>query len=154
MILPRNLNNVSCSILNYQKGLVNEKEYRRTYWINIIINCVLVLAGLLVIYLVGNSILGLFGKSFAEASPVLLILLLSGVIEIVSVSIYQVMQTREMMWLTLFLVAMPNHVTLIILAYLFAPHLGAVGLAWAYTAGWAIAFLGISLVIRRIGVKL
>ncbi|MBM3210855.1 MAG: hypothetical protein FJ121_01010 [Deltaproteobacteria bacterium] len=154
LLLPRNINNVSCSILNYQKGLVNENEYRRTYWINLIITSVLVLAGGIVVYFAGQRILGLFGKSFEEASPVLLILLLSGFIEIVAISLYQVMQTKKMMWLTLFGVAIPNHVTLVILAYLIAPHLGAMGLAWAYTAGWAIALLSISVVVRRTGVTL
>jgi O-antigen/teichoic acid export membrane protein len=154
LVLPRNINNVSCSILNYHKGLVHEIEYRRTYWINLIITSVLVLAGGIAVFFGGQRILGLFGKSFEEASPVLLILLLSGIIEIVAVSLYQVMQTKKMMWLTLFLVAIPNYVTVVILAYLIAPQLGAMGLAWAYTAGWAIALLGISLVIKKTGVTL
>lgn len=154
ILLPRNINNVSCSILNYQKGVVNEIEYRRTYWINLIITSVLVLAGGIVVYFAGQKILGLFGKNFEEASPVLLILLFSGLIEIVAISLYQVMQTKKMMWLTLFGVAIPNFFTLVTLAYLITPHLGAIGLAWAYTAGWAIALLSIGLVLRRTGVTL
>jgi Na+-driven multidrug efflux pump len=154
LLVPKNVNNVSCSILNYHKGLANENEYRRIYWVNVGITSALVLAGGVIIYLTGPKILGLFGKGFVAASPVLLILLLSGFIEIVAISMYQVMQTKKKMWLTLFLVAIPNHATMVIIAYFITPHLGALGLAWAYTAGWVMALLSISLVVRSTGVTL
>jgi O-antigen/teichoic acid export membrane protein len=151
MFLPRNINNVFFSVLNNQKGLGDARRYRKTYWLNIaLISAVVIITGT-VLLLLGSKLLRLYGENFGEAYSVLVILLFSSLIEALAIAIYQIIQTKERIWASLFAIALPNYGSFVLLAYFLAPLYGANGLAWAFMIGWGLALLIISLLVWRFG---
>jgi O-antigen/teichoic acid export membrane protein len=79
----------------------------------------------------GPRVLRLFGERFADGWGVLNILMLAALVETVSLGVYQIIQSHERMWSSLFLIAAPASVTLPLLSWLLAPRMGAQGLALA-----------------------
>jgi O-antigen/teichoic acid export membrane protein len=151
LFLPKNVNNVVLSILNNQKGLGDERRYRQIFWGNIVFSAAVVLLGGSAIILLGPRLLGLYGKGFGEAFPVLIILVSAALVEAMAIAVYQAIYTKEMMWLSLFAIAIPNYTALVFLAYFLSPQFGAIGLAWAYAGGWTLAFTIIILLVWRVG---
>jgi len=143
MFLPILLNSVGTSLLNNQMGLGNEMRFRKVFWANFTMILGSVFAGSIFFALAGRWLLQSFGKGFDEGYYVLLILLLSTLIEAGALSFYQIIQSKEKMWLSFFAVALPRDSLLVLLAYFFIPYLGATGLALAYTISWTLAFLAI-----------
>lgn len=151
LFLPTTLNNVGMSLLNNQMGLGDDAKYRRVFWLNIGMVGVTVMGGALLIGGLGPTVLRIFGRDFAEAHTVLLVLLVSTVLEILWYALAQVVASHEQMWSLLLLAILPRDIAVVLLAYVLTPSLGARGLAIAYTASWALAFIVGVLLIRRIG---
>jgi O-antigen/teichoic acid export membrane protein len=154
VLLPRNINNVSFSILNNYRGMGNQHGYSKTFWLNMCINGLLALVVGLAIYLIGPKLLGLFGKTFEDASNILFILILSGFIEIIAISIYQVIQTKGKIWTSLFIIVIPQHLAMIVLAYFLTPTLGGTGLAMAFSVGWGVQLVVNSFTAWSLGLRL
>jgi O-antigen/teichoic acid export membrane protein len=153
VLLPRIINNVTCSILNNYRGLGNEIGYRHTFFVNIGINAILGIASGFALYLLGPSILKIFGKSFEDASSILAILLLSGLIEILAISLYQIVQTMGLMWLSLFIIVIPQNICMVVMAYIITPFLGGIGLATALSIGWLVQLIINCMLAWSLGLK-
>lgn len=138
LFLPNIFHNVGMALLNNQKGIGERERYQRVFVANIVLTMGSVLIGASVIILFGPWLLGLFGKSFSEGYTVLLVLMLSTLPEALAYSAYQILISREKMWLSLFAIVLPQYGIMIILAFLLTPIYGAVGLAAAYAAGWFV----------------
>ena len=131
IFLPSLMNNVGMSLLNNQKGMENERNYKRIFLTNIVLTQSVVLIGSLIVILLGPWLLRAFGKDFAEGYTVLLILVFSAIAETLSTAIYQVIQSQERMWLSFFSINAPWCIAFIISAYIYIPANLASGLAWA-----------------------
>jgi len=143
MFLPVLLNSVGTSLLNNQRGLGNEMRFRKVFWANFTMTLGAVFVGSLFIAFAGRWLLQAFGKDFGEGYTVLLILLLSTIIEAAALTFYQIIQSKEKMWLSFFAVALPRDSLLVVLAYYLIPCYGATGLASAYAISWVLALLTI-----------
>jgi O-antigen/teichoic acid export membrane protein/SAM-dependent methyltransferase len=151
LFLPNITNSVGMSLINYHKGTGNEREYRRTFWINVVVTATIVIPGAGIFALLGPDLLHLFGKDFKDGYPVLLILLLATIPEGFTIAINQIVQSSERMWLAVSAVNLPRDSSIAILAFLLAPSLGARGVASAYFIGRLLAFLTISVIVWRTG---
>lgn len=151
--LPQILNGVVLSVLNYQLGVSDAGSYRRIFWTNIAGTAGFACIGAAIAALFGSAVLGLYGPSFNDGYPILLVLLLSTVVETVAIACYQLIQSREKMWLSLFLVNIPRDSVIVGLAWLLVPSWGAMGLAIAYGIAWTVALLFIAGIAVRLGVR-
>jgi len=151
IFLPGLMNNVGMSLLNNQKGVKNERDYKKVFLINIALTISVVLLGGMIILLIGPWLLTAFGKDFADGYTVLLILVFSAIAETLTLAIYQAIQSQERMWLSFFSINAPWCVSFIISAYFFIPTNTAAGLAWAYVIAWSVAAAMTGLQVRRIG---
>src|SRR5262249_28656848 len=133
LILPVVANNAVASLLNNQKGIGEANHYRKIFWTNIVLTTGLVGVGALIVVLFGPWLLKLFGRSFSEGNPVLLVLILSTIPEALAAATYQTVLSQAKMWATLFTISMPRDGVIVLMAYLLSSPYGAVGLAWAYT---------------------
>lgn len=153
LFLPSIVNNVSMSLLNFQKGARDESRYRKVFWANVALIAGFGITGALTVALFGSRLLGIFGPGFREGYPVLLVLMLATIPEAMAVATYQVIQSQERLWLSLFAVSLPRDGAIVLVAYLLSPLYGAVGLAWAYTLGWILAFLAIIGMVAYLGLS-
>jgi O-antigen/teichoic acid export membrane protein len=152
IIFPVILNNVTSSILNFQLGVGNDERYGKLFKANLLISVFIAILGMAVIIIFGRWILGLFGAEFQAGYPILFLLVLSTVPETLQNAIYQVIQSRGRMWLSLYGVSIPRDVTLIGMAYYFTRDYGASGLATAYTIAWTIALLCTIVIVWNLGI--
>lgn len=87
VFLPSLMNNVGMSLLNNQKGLEDNRNYKRVFLTNLVLTQSVVLIGSLIVVLLGPWLLKLFGKDFSEGYTVLLILVFSAIAETFSAAI-------------------------------------------------------------------
>jgi O-antigen/teichoic acid export membrane protein len=151
--LPLMLNSVAVSVLNQQRGQGDHQGYKDVFWANL---WVTVSAGAITVLLLGvfsNDVLGLFGRDFARAQGLLLILLAAAMLEIIAAASYQHMQAHARMWPSLFAIVIPRDGALVGLSWLLAERFGALGVGWAYLCAASIACVSTLLITRRIGMK-
>lgn len=151
LILPQLINNVGMSLMNSQKGLGHNADYRKTFWLNLVLTGSIVIAGALFVAIFGSWILRVFGKDFVAGHTVLLVLALAAIPEAVALAAYQVVQSQGKMWLSFAAVVVPRDCTNILAAYFLIPPLGAVGMAAAYTIAQMMALSCIAMIVWRIG---
>lgn len=153
LFIPQVINNVSLSVLNHTKGSGDNQRYKRVYLSNVFVVFLATLTGGLVIGLFGDTILGVFGKDFSGGKKILQILMISTVFEGIAVSLAQVIQSKEKMWLSFFFIAVPRDMSVVVLAYLLVSHYGAYGLAWSYTTSWLLTMIIVIALVAKIGIN-
>lgn len=153
MFLPLLLNNVGFSLLNNQRGEGNEERYRKVFWTTVYCVAVVVVSAAAFVGVSGTHLLRLYGKSFPEAHPTLLILLCCAVLEAVAMAVYLIISTQEKMWLTLLAIVLPRDFTLVVLAYKLTPVYGVVGLAMAHAIAWLLCATVIFSSVLAIGLS-
>ncbi|HOY67562.1 MAG TPA: oligosaccharide flippase family protein [Candidatus Ozemobacteraceae bacterium] len=141
MYVPIVMNSVSRSLLNSERGSSNIDRYRHLFWANLGLSVMVALATVIGVFFGGASILRIFGRDFVMGSSALQILLISVIPETIDTAAAQVIQSHGKMWAALFVIVIPRYVTLVLVSSYLAPRLGAVGLAWAYTASWTLSML-------------
>jgi O-antigen/teichoic acid export membrane protein len=154
LFLPSIINGVGMSVLNNQMGLRDDRRYRRVFWANLGLTGAAVLIGAAGIVLLGPGLLLAFGRGFDQGYPVVVVLMLSTIPEALAVAAYQVVQSRERLWLSLLAVSIPRDGLIVAGAYFLAPLRGAVGVAWAYALGWMLALVLVAAIVRRIGLRI
>jgi O-antigen/teichoic acid export membrane protein len=152
LFVPQAVNTVGMSMLNNQRHSSAE-GYKHVFWMNAAWTMVSALGAAGVLYLAASPLLGLFGPSFLAGRSVLAIMLGAAIIEAVAIAMYQVVVSRGSIWASLFFVSVPRDASIVLLAALLAPALGAAGLATAYAAGWALSLAGILALVSRLGVN-
>ena len=152
--LPAITNNVGASLLNHQKGVHDARRYAKMFWSNIVMSGTVALAGGVGVYLLGPLLLRLYGEDFQAAYPALGVLLIAVVIEALAIATYQVIQSREKMWISFFGILIPYCLCFILASHTLSPRYGAVGLATAYALGWLVNWIASGLFAWRIGLGL
>ena len=150
VIFPAIINNVASSLLNYELGTANQSRYRRLFRANILVTGLITASGIAFLVVFGHWLLGLFGAGFTAGYPVLLVLLVSTLPETLQLSIYQVIASRGHMWLSLYGIALPRDVSLIVMAYYLTSLHGSFGLAVAYTLAWTIALFCTAAIVWKL----
>lgn len=139
LYFPTMLYSVATAVLNSHRGRGEDDKYRKLFWVNLWISgglAVFAAAGLM---LFGEFALSLYGAEFVVGYPVLVVLLVGIVFESIGLGVYQIIQAREKMWLSLFVITLPRDAAFVCLALTFVPTMGAVGLAWAYAGSMAVS---------------
>jgi O-antigen/teichoic acid export membrane protein len=132
LFLPNMINAVALSLLNNQRGLGRFDQFRRVYSANIALMTLTAAFGLAAVLLMGPELLGVFGSTFLSGLPVLKVLAIAALPEAIWLGLYQALQSRGNMWLSLCVVAVPRDLIILALCVAWVPHLGALGLAEAY----------------------
>jgi O-antigen/teichoic acid export membrane protein len=145
LFIPQVINNVSLSILNHTKGSADKHAYTRVFRTNVLIVFLATFAGASVVGLFGHTILGIFGKDFGGGITVLRVLMISTVIEGISIALYQHIQAQEKIWKSFFIINIPRESLFVILAFILVPKEGALGLSIAYTLCWLLTLMTLSI---------
>jgi O-antigen/teichoic acid export membrane protein len=153
IFLPSIVNSVSLSLLNNHRGLGDERRFRRIFWFNVSAAGVIAAAAAVAISLAGPVLLKIFGHDFVGGSRVLFVLMAATVPESLANAMVQLVHSRERSWVALRWVTVPAFGTLVLTAWLLTPSAGALGLAYAYVAGWAVALVTSSVVVARLGIR-
>jgi O-antigen/teichoic acid export membrane protein len=153
IFLPSIVNSVSLSLLNNQRGVGNERRFRRIFWFNVGAAAIVAASAATAISLFGRLVLTAFGHDFVGGYPVLLVLMAATVPESVTNAMIQLVHSRERSWLALRWVTIPAFGTLVLGSWLLTPIAGALGLAWAYVAAWAVALVCTSVMVSRLGIR-
>ena len=154
LFLPNLLNGAGVSIINNQISDGENEKYSKIFWMNIILTSMTTISTAAITAVIGTFLLRLYGQEFVLGYPVLLVLLGAAVLEGLTLGPYQIIQSCEKMWLSLFVISLPRDLLLAISAYHLTPTYGAVGLAYAYVLAWFFAAVVVSLSAYRIGRRL
>lgn len=153
VFVPSIVNSVSLSLLNNQRGLGDERRFRRIFWFNVSAAAAVATVAAAGVTLFGRVLLTTFGRDFVGGYPVLLVLIAATVPESVTNAMIQLVHSRERSWLALSWVTIPGFGTLVLAAWVLTPIAGASGLAWAYVLAWAIALTCTSGVVAKLGIR-
>jgi O-antigen/teichoic acid export membrane protein len=150
LFLPQLMNNVGMSLLNNAMGLGDYARCRKVFWGNLALIFASSLVGAVALGMFGPFVLSLFGKNFDEGYSVLLMLLASTMVETLMQGTYQIIQSQGRMWLSLFAIALPRDLTILLTSLALIPDHGALGLAIAYVVGWSMALISNLFIARAI----
>jgi len=153
LFLPQLVNSVGMSLINAQKGLGNQANYKKVFWLNMAMTAGIVILAALTVAVCGDWIMRLFGKDFVAGHTVLLILALATIPEALALAAYQIVQSKGKMWLSFTAVVLPREFTSILAAYLLIPGHGAVGLASSYALAQTVAFAIILTIVCFLGLE-
>lgn len=152
LFLPALTNNVGQALLNNQKGWGDQRRYAKVFWINTAATVLLLIVVAAGVALAGQPLLRLYGPGFVAGYPILAVLLLAAVLDGMATATYQVVQSQERMWLSLFGIAIPRDLTLLAAAYVLTTH-GGLGLGAAFAISAAVGLFATVLAARRIGLR-
>ena len=150
-MLPTLLNNVGLAVINNKFGNRDYQGYIGVFSANDKLTAVISMASAYVMFALSASIPGWYGMKTNESSELLVLVLALAIIpEVLSVSIYQLIQARKKMWTSFFLVALPRDLMMVTLALVLIPTWDGVGLGVAYAFGWLLALVIIVTVVFRL----
>lgn len=136
--LPAMLNVVAFSALSRAKGRDDLKSSRKIFLSSLIASFVFVVFVTLITSALAPEILSLFGGNFVEGVGLLRILLLAAVLEATASVVYQLVQSRGLMWHSFFIIVLPRDVGYLALA--------AIGLAT-----WGLMGAGLAYLLAHVG---
>jgi O-antigen/teichoic acid export membrane protein len=151
MFVPHLVNAVAFSMLNNARGARDAHAYRATFWLNLLSVTAITGAGAASLWFLSPWLLALFGKSFADARPVVGILLAACVLEAVAVTLAQVTFAHGRMWRSFAALSLPPCITMVAVAALLAPSQGASGGAWGVLAGFAVGAVAAAISAATLG---
>ncbi len=141
LFAPLLANRVSNSFLSYELAQPGAGNFQQLFAMNVKLTAAMCLPVAIGVGVAGPWALAFFGRNFEGAIIVLIALLLAGVFEAIQISYYQAIQSRGLMWLSLWSVALPRDIMIGIGGWLLSPRLGALGLAIAFASGHALALI-------------
>ena len=153
LFLPNIVNNVGLSLLNNQKGLEDEGRYQKVFWVNLALTAGVAICGAAGVALLGPVVLGMFGRSFSEGYPVLLVLMLSTFPEALWYVLANSLASHDKFWLLLYTGILPRDACIALLAYLLSPSFGAMGVASGYAISWVASFILVMVLVWQTGLR-
>lgn len=146
--VPAILNVVTVAALNNLKGKAQHREFRSLYITNV---AATLMAGVIVLVPLAvftPEALAAYGDAFVMEVPFVYLLLLSVIPEVLSSAVYQLVQSAERMWHSLFLIAIPRDTAFIALSYYLASSRGLDGVAAAYFVAQMISVVATTMIAR------
>lgn len=129
---PQLLNKVSMSVINNHIGNGDSASCRRAFATNLRWTAISIVVAAAAVLAAGPYLFVAFGREFVGGMPVLIPLVASVSCDALMQAPYQIVQSRERMWLSFCAIILPRDVLLVACAAWLCPSFGAVGLAWAY----------------------
>jgi O-antigen/teichoic acid export membrane protein len=154
VLLPTMFNNVGMSLLNHQRGIGNAAGYRTVFWLNVAIGGGAATLGAMVVAGLGRPLLRLYGGTFTDAFPALLVLLSSAIFEGFATGVFQAVQSKGRMWPAFWFVVLPRDLLFAILAFALVGTYGLMGMACSYSIAWIVGSLLTFLYAFHTGLKL
>jgi O-antigen/teichoic acid export membrane protein len=154
LFLPTLINGVAMSLMNNQRGMGKNREYSRLFWYNFSVVLVIAIAGAALASMFGNILLSMFGSDFAIGDHMLVVFMFSTVPESIAISSAQIILSRGKMWLSLFLIAVPRDICIVLLAIVFVPQYGASGLMWSYSIAWLLTAIIVIYIVKKMGIDI
>jgi len=150
LFIPVVMNTVASSILNNVRGNRDSAQYSRIYNFNVV--CVFLSVSVMAAFLGvwGKYVLEIFGKDFGAGKVVLVLLLISGVFEATTSSIYQRIQNSGRMWLSFLYINLPLGPLFVLLSYFLIPEYGAKGLGFANVCMVMLSFGGTIALVKYV----
>lgn len=130
--LPAMLNVVAFSALSRAKGQDDAKGFHKIFQSSLIVCLLFAVFFATLTSAFARDVLTLYGGNFLEGVGFLRILLLAAVIEITGSFVYQLVQSRGLMWHSLFLIALPRDIGYLVLAVIGLANWGLMGAGLAY----------------------
>lgn len=142
LLLPFLVNNVGTSLLNNRYGNNNYADYFRLFKSNAILSVGSSIVGALLMIAFKGNLLSLYDFNSTKDAYLLVVLLsLSLIPEAISISIYQLVQTTDKMWSSLFFISLPRDFLMLALSLYLIPSWGAIGLATSYLCSRSLALV-------------
>jgi len=151
--VPQLINSVIMSFINSQKGLGNQANYNKIFWMNLVMTAGIVIVAALTVAVCGGWLLRLFGKDFVDGHTVLSVLALATIPEALALATCQIVQSKGKMWLSFTAIVLPREFTSILAAYLLIPKHGAIGLATSYALAQTVAFAMTMTIVCFLGLE-
>jgi O-antigen/teichoic acid export membrane protein len=151
LFVPQVINGVALPMLSHVRGLDQPGRFARLFWRNVLVTALLIGAGALGITAAGSLLLSLYGPRFVAAYPVLVVLMVSAVSDGVALAGYQLIQSEGRMWWSLLGLALPRDLLGMILAFVFVPSMGAMGLALALAVASTVGLLLVVALVYHLG---
>lgn len=148
LFFPGVLHSVGLSILNNVKGGGDRARFAGVFRSNIMAIFLTSLTMVILLQLFGTTILKMFGKDFSEGKSILTLLLLSTILESLTIAGSQYITSHGNMWLSFLGINAPREILRVALAMWLAPTMGAYGMAWGYLICCAFALLSQVIIIQ------
>ena len=140
LFLPGCLTAIALPMLSDYQGTKQSRQYRKTFWYNIMLIGISALAVALVVALASPFIMKIYGPGFSSGRYVLMIISITGVIVAVNSFIGVNLISKGKMWFG-FASNLVLSVLLVIIAYFMIPAYGAMGLSLAILISYFIQTL-------------
>ena len=150
LFLPNVMNSVGLSVLNNEKAKGDMTHYNRVFWTNVLYIFLVSLFGVLFMGIFGRSILELFGKDFGAGYYILWFLLVASLFEGLSIGLFQYVQSRAKIWLSLFGINIPRETFLVVATYFLVQSYSGNGLAAAYLGSTILGLISHSLLVAML----
>jgi O-antigen/teichoic acid export membrane protein len=132
LFLPGVMNSVGLSVLNNEKAECGVAAFYRLFKTNVRNIFLAAACVAFILALSGRSLMHFFGKDFESGHLILLVLLACGVLESLSMALYQYVQAQAKIWLAFFTINLPRDTCLVLAAYFLVQSYGGLGLAAAF----------------------
>lgn len=153
LFLPALTNQVGQALLNNKRGNLDQDGYIKVFWANAAAITGLLLVAMTIVAVSGQQLLRLYGPEFADAYPILVVLLLAAFLEGMATASYQLVQSQERMWWSLIGIALPRDLVLVVAAYGLTVHYAGLGLAWGFALSAAVGLIATVIAARRVGLR-
>ena len=147
ILLPAAVSQVVLTLLSETARQEQEARFRsilllhiRVIWFMTLPMCVLAVAA-------SRSLAMSFGSDYVSAWPVLMVLAVSALFSSIATSVGQALASKHRMWLAFLLNGIWATV-LLVLAWVWAPHYGALGVALAYLVSYGVHVITSFVVLR------
>jgi len=149
LFAPAIVTAVTVPRLSFQLASNELQQARHTYLIAMGASVAVLSVGAATVIFGASWILGIFGAGFADGFDVLGLVIVAGLLEGISVTLYSLFQARGQLWLPFLIFSVPRDTILVVAAFLLCPTYGAKGLgiaaivSAAYTVGAVVVLLAL-----------
>jgi len=131
LFVPSVVATVTVPRLSFYLAANDDAHVRKTYFVAVATSFAVLAAAASVSIFGTEWILAVFGSDFSSGSGVFILVLTTGVVEGLCITLYSFFQATGRLWLPFLLFTIPRDVTLVVSAHILCPIYGARGLAIA-----------------------
>jgi O-antigen/teichoic acid export membrane protein len=143
LFLPLQISTIGVPLLTRHLTLGAHAKYAALLRTGIILTGAIALMVAIIFAVIAPQILRLFGVEFVAAADLARLLLAGAVVEAMAGALYQVLPSREQMWRSFLVVALPRDFAFLVASWLLIPRYLSLGLGYALLISQCIGFLGV-----------